>query len=169
MPRLAWMSAWLLLLLLLMAGCGFHLRGTGSTSLDLAALHFAAGAYTEIGARLIERLEGSGVTLLTTGNDAPYSLYLSNERNSRRGVATTDAVSVAEYEIRMEVDMELRDTDGEILIPSTTLFTEQTYDFDVDRLESSAEEESLLRREMRLELVAQMLRRLASTTGRSGS
>ncbi|MDA0788055.1 MAG: LPS assembly lipoprotein LptE [Proteobacteria bacterium] len=163
--RRAWLLACIVLLL---AGCGFHLRGSGGTAIDLEALHLAAGAYSEIGERLTEGLTASGVILAPNASDAPYSLYLSDERNSRRGIATTAAISVAEYEIRTEVDIELRAADGRVLIPRTTLVSEQTYDFDVDRLESSAEEESLLRREMRRELAQQIMRRLASVTGRDG-
>ena len=70
---------------------------------------------------------------------------------------------MAEYEIRQEIDFELKASSGELLVPMAMIFVERTYTFDDENLESSSDEEELLLREMRQDLVLQIFWRMNTT------
>lgn len=85
---------------------------------------------------------------------------VSGARNSRRAVATTSNISVAEYELVQAVDVRLLSHDREEVIPAVRITTERSYSFDNENLESSSEEEDLLQEEMRRDLSEQIFRRV---------
>ena len=148
--------------LLLLSSCGFHLRGTqGSVVPMIGGLHLSSSdEYSEILQSLRRTFVRAKVNVVEARNDADYSLMVFGERNSRRAIATTSNISAAEYELRQEVDIQLRASDGHQLIPRVTISAQRVYSFDAANLESSAEEETLLREEMRRDLNDQIFRRV---------
>jgi len=58
------------------------------------------------------------------------------------------------------VDVRLLSHDRVEVIPAVRVATERSYSFDNENLESSSEEEALLREEMRRDLSEQILRRV---------
>jgi len=75
-------------------------------------------------------------------------------------VATTSTISVAEYELRLEVEIALENATGDIVIPSTSVVTERTFTFNNSSLVGSNEEQATLLEEMRSDLVLQIMRRV---------
>ncbi len=141
-----------------LAGCGFHLRGTQGESLFLQQVN-VVGAASEL--RLeVERLFAiSGVEAVAGFDAGSYRLDLSEERLSRRGVSTGSSVSVAEYELQLQVLIGF-ESRQDVLIEDESLSIERIYRVDTESLVSSGEEERLLLREMRASLAAQILRRI---------
>ena len=152
----------LLASLLFISSCGFHLRGTQNlNAADFESIHIEVrNAPGEMRQLLEGGFREANVEVLTSSSDAEFSLLVSDERNSRRAVATTSNISVAEYEIVQQVSLQLISNVRETLIPRVTISTERTYTFDDQSLESSSEEESLLREEMRRDLSEQVFRRV---------
>ena len=152
----------LLASLLFVGSCGFHLRGTQNlNAADFESIHIVVrNAPGEMRQWLERSFDEANVEVLSSAFNAEFSLLVSDERNSRRAVATTSNISVAEYEIVQQVSLQLFSNDRETLIPPVTISTERTYTFDDQSLESSSEEESLLREEMRRDLSEQVFRRV---------
>ena len=75
-------------------------------------------------------------------------------------MATTSTISVAEYELRLEVEIALENATGDIVIPSTSVVTERTFTFNNSSLVGSNEEQATLLEEMRSDLVLQIMRRV---------
>jgi LPS-assembly lipoprotein len=149
----------LLCLACLLASCGFHLRGTqNSAAANFNTIHISASG--EMFSLLRRGFQRSNKEVTTTASAAEYSLVVSGVRNSRRAVATTSNISVAEYELVQVVDARLLSHDREEVIPTFRVATERSYSFDNESLESSSEEEALLREEMRRDLSEQILRRV---------
>ena len=149
----------LVLLVAIIAGCGFHLRGTGAATFSVDRIHVSAtNAYGEMQRALEAALTEAGATLVD--DNAPYSVMLGSERTTRRPVATTQDNSVAEYEIRLEVSFTLTDQGGTTLIPDSLLSVERIYTFDNANLMGNTREESLLVEEMRNDVAAQVIRRI---------
>jgi LPS-assembly lipoprotein len=148
----------------LLAGCGFHLRGSQGIDASVGRLNVSAvNAYGPFVRTLERSLVQSGVKVEKQGGGAPYSVRVLDERTSRRSVATTDRITVSDYELRMEVDFELVDDKGKTLIQPTSLVAERIYSFDSTNLTGSDQEEDLLKDEMRRELAEQMKRRIDAT------
>ena len=154
----------LLLICLCVSGCGFQLRGSTGFETALATIYVtASNKYGDLHQILVRAFNRAGVTVVDQAGDAIYRLTIDAERVMRRAVATTSTISVAEYELRLEVDMALVNGAGESVIPSTTVVTERIYTFDRSRLVGSNEEETILLGEMRADLVSQIMRRVAAT------
>lgn len=152
-------ALWLILLTVILGGCGFHLRGTGGYEFSLSELRVsAANAYGELQREVERQLRESGVDLEPAGDAA--LLRILSERTTRRAVATTREISAAEYELRLEVSFDLVAEDETSLIDPTTLFVERIYSFDSNSLVSSREEEALLTEEMRRDIAGQLIRRV---------
>ena len=154
--------------ILLLTGCGFHLRGTGNAQLALSVIHVTSNdAYGEMQQALERALTEAGVKLVPA-DKAAYSVHLLTERRTRRSVATTSDVQVAEYGLKMEVSFELTDAAGKQVIAPTTVTSQRIYRFDNSSLVGSDEEENLLNKEMRRDIASQIIRRIDATI-RAGS
>ncbi len=155
-------SALVLLLSLLLASCGFQLRGTGDFNLDVASVAVsAANSQSELADEVESILKSLSVPLLGA-TEAQYIVRLEDESTTRRAVATSGDITVSEYELRVSVVAEIVDQAGDVLVPSTRLFTERIYSFDRNNYVGNAEEEALLTSEMRRDLASQLIRRFSA-------
>ncbi|MBQ61251.1 MAG: hypothetical protein CMQ19_04155 [Gammaproteobacteria bacterium] len=149
----------ILLICICITGCGFQLRGSGSFESALSTLHITAvNRYADLHQNLERGFSQSGVSIVGVG--AAYALAIEAEEYSRRAVATTSTISVAEYELRLEVEIALENATGDIVIPSTSVVTERTFTFNNSSLVGSNEEQATLLEEMRSDLVLQIMRRV---------
>jgi LPS-assembly lipoprotein len=153
-----------LLACVMLTSCGFHLRGTAEQELRIPALHLTAeNLYGELIYALERTLSSSGTQLVDSRDLAPWTLSILSERLSRRVAATTRGISVAKYELILEVRFSLTARDGTLLTPPTSLSTQRTYEYDSSNLVGSDAEEELLRQEMRREIAESIIRRMGTT------
>lgn len=148
------------LLLITISSCGFHLRGTeksGESRIESLYL-YSPDTFGALTHGLRERFEQNGTRLTETEEKADLVLRLSSERRSRRPVTTTSEISVAEYEIRLEVDLAFSLSDEDNTLPQATLYAQRVYSFNEGSLVGNSEEERLLVEEMRQELIDQIVR-----------
>lgn len=158
----------IVLLTLLLSGCGFHLRGEGADHIALGSIHVTAtDAHGEMQRALEQALREAGVKLVDAAS-APYTVKLLSERRTRRSVATTSDVRVAEYGLKLEVHFELTDQAGKTVIAPTSLSTQRIYRFDNSSLVGNSEQEDLLNREMRRDIASQIIRRIDATLRAGG-
>ena len=150
---------------LLVAACGFHLR-----TWDLAGLErvqVVGGDAPLLRRELTRALTQSGVVLAETRDEADVVVRLSDERESRRTASVSGGARAAEYEMSLAVSFGAQDADGEELVPTRTLRAERTYRLDLDNLIGSREEETLIVRELRSDLVQRMVRSLGRAAERA--
>ena len=151
----------ILVVSLSIGSCGFHLRGTDRSEIALDAIVIvSSNTYGDFHRVLAREFSQAGVRVVSQSSDAEFTLTVSGERHTRRAVATTNTISVAEYELRLEVGIALTNRSGEEIFPETSLATERIYSFDNSSLVGSSAEESVLLEEMKLDLVTQILRRV---------
>lgn len=146
-----------LALTLLLSACGFHLRGTGSFDFFLQELHFqAADSYAPLAKTLERRLSAQGVEL---NSGAPFTLHLQREQQTKRVVSYTAGTRSAEHLLTSSVEYALRSGSLPDLI-SGTAQVQRSLSFNQNHVSASSQEEQLLRKEMRNELVMQLMMRL---------
>lgn len=157
---------WILLLaVFVLSSCGFHLRGSGQISTQLDVLHVTAiNAYGELVQKLESVLTRAGVAIERNKSLAPYSLRIISEKNTRRAATTTSRITVAEYELRLVVEIQLENRTGDLIMAPSSLVTERVYTLDQANLTGSNEEEELLRQEMQDEIIEQIIRRVEAIT-----
>lgn len=148
-------------LAVLLSACGFHLRGTGVTELNLKELDVSArNAYGDTVTQLRQVLQSSGVNV---HKGAPYKLILTNEQETQRAASYAGAGRSVEYELNNELTYEIRGLDNLSLL-TDKLEVQKVYVHDSNNLTGSDQEAGQIREEMRREMVQKMVLRLQLLT-----
>ena len=147
------------LVALLIAGCGFHLR-TWDLGTALQAVHIDADATVDLDRELAQAIRSANVRL-TDAADADVVVKLTQQRQNRRSAAVT-AGRAAEYEMSLSIRFALESASGEVLTAASELTSERVARLDRDNIVGSSEEQALLVREMRADLVDRIVRVLGA-------
>ena len=148
-------------LAILLSACGFQLRGTGTNQLTLTELNVSArNAYGETVRELRQVLENSGVKLTTS---APYKLVLTNEQETQRAATYSGLGGSVEYELTNVLSYDIKGQNNLQLLDGK-IEVHKIYLQDTSNITGSNQEASMVRREMRRDLVQQMVLRLEQLT-----
>lgn len=148
-------------LAVLLSACGFQLRGTGTNQLTLTELNVSArNAYGETVRELRQVLENSGVKLTAS---APYKLVLTNEQESQRAATYSGLGGSVEYELTNVLSYDIKGQNNLQLLDGK-IEVHKIYLQDTSNITGSDQEASMVRREMRRDLVQQMVLRLEQLT-----
>lgn len=144
---------------LLMAGCGFTLRGGEHSELPMSRLSIShPGGFYPLGEILIDSLQNNSVET-PEPNPADYGLRLGPEQLERRAVSINTRARAGQYELRLSVDVYLYL--GEQLLAGPETFTATGNFFeDTANISGSNSGQELTLNDIRFELAGQMLRRL---------
>jgi LPS-assembly lipoprotein len=144
---------------LLLAACGFQLRGTAS--LPFETIH-VPNATTGIALEIKRSIQaGTNARIVDDAKAAAAQLQFLEESRRKDILSLTAAGRVSEYRLFYRVRFRVSDgTGGDFLPPVTVqLFRDMTYD-DSQVLAKEAEEQ-LLFRDMQQDMVQQVMRRIA--------
>ncbi len=157
------MRVLILLFPLLLCACGFELRGAAVLPPGVEKLHVAA---TQLLSNDVEVfLQGSDTKLVSSRPEAQVILTMSNERYDRRVLSVDpNTGQEREFELAFSVDVVATGPQGQVILKPQTLSLQRDYVFDAAALIGSSQEETLLRTEMRRDLVRQVLYRLRVAT-----
>lgn len=149
-------------LAVMLSACGFQLRGTGQTELAIKELDLdARNAYGETVTQLRQALQSNGVNVHA---GAPYKLILTNEAESQRAATYAGGSGrSAEYELSTVLSYSIDGHDKTNLL-NDKLEVRKTYMHDGNNITGSQQEALQARKEMRRELVQNMLVRLQLLT-----
>lgn len=150
--------------LLLLAGCGFHLRGNIDLPADLQRMHVSGvSKYSALGIELRRSLQANGVELVDKANAADVILSVSNTNYKRRLLSVSGTSGkTAEYELQYILNISLKNRKGKQLLAPQTLRQLRDYTYDRDNVLGKGNEESRFKAEMERDLVRQILGRLQS-------
>ena len=154
------------LLSVMVAGCGFQLRGAPPVSAALQPL--AVKCASPVPDALCESVREQlrlGKVELAAGEKADYILQLTDFEQDRRASAITATAAAAEYTLRHSVSLEVLSDDGVPLVASTRLNTSESYRYDETNVLAKQREEEALREQMHDRLAQQVIFRLAPLTG----
>jgi LPS-assembly lipoprotein len=150
-------------LLLGLTACGFQLRQ--APNYPFRTLFIGVAEASVFGQELKRNISASGrVEVITDPKqveraDVIFDLLL--ELPEKVILSRTSAGAVREFQLRFRIRFRLRTRDGIELIPDTELVQERDISFNENAALSKETEEGLLYRDMRSDLVQQVLRRLA--------
>ena len=144
-------------------GCGFHLR-TWDLGASVSSFYVDAPGSNLLAAPLRRALRQAGVSEAQTPGSAQVVVGLLNAQRERRSVSFTKQARAAEYETTLEVRFQVHDAKGEELIAARWIRSERVFRVDRDNLVGNSEEQALIEREMRDDLIQQILRSLNAIT-----
>lgn len=152
----------LCLALLMLAGCGWQLRGTPAfTGLDSLTL--------EGGSRVLRHhlTRELGAAEVPVHDHAPWRLVIEDERWQRRTIAVDNQGRAAEVAVNLELSWQLRHGDSDkAAAPRRSLRISRSFHYNPDSAVAASDEEELLRQSLYQDAVWQMLRQLEATASR---
>ncbi|MDD1013807.1 LPS assembly lipoprotein LptE [Pseudomonas rubra] len=148
-------------LAVMLSACGFQLRGTGNSELAIKELDLSArNAYGDTVVQLRQALQSSGVNVHA---GAPYKLVLTNEAETQRAATYAGSGRSAEYELTTVLSYSIEGHNDTNLL-NDKLEVRKIYVHDGNNITGSDQEATQTRKEMRRDLVQNMLVRLQLLT-----
>lgn len=163
-------GVWLLVLLVAaLGGCGWHLRGQGDAPQYVDSLHIGGRPVdAELMRELRRDLEALGIAVRDNANDAQYSLVVLDQKSRKRTATLSGRARISELELIEEVQFTVLAQDGSEVIPPATVRDDRVFEYNEDDVLAADDEAQLLRREMRANLVRQIISYLQRIGPRPG-
>lgn len=142
--------------LLLLASCGFQLRGVE----DLSFTHLYMQGSTTINKPLKKSLEVNGVNVVTNPEKAQIQMELVGESSEQNILSLSGTGRVREFELLYRVSFRLRDTGSDTWGPVQTVQNRRDFSYDDSQLLGKQAEETRLFEDMKADTVREIMRRL---------
>ena len=145
---------------LLLAACGFQLRG--AYTLPYESLHIALPDAAVIGAGLKRQIRAGGGTRLVEKEEAQAILLQVTELRERQILSLSASGRVREVRLRFRYAFRVVDPKGRDLVQTTGIEITRDLTYDDSAVLAKEQEEQVLWRDMENDLVQQILRRLST-------
>ena len=144
---------------LMLAGCGFHLRGEATFAFDTVYLN-SSGA-PPFNNELRRALAGAGsAKLLDTAEAAQVVLDIPVIQDDKEVLSLSSAGAVREFQLIKRVSFRLHDKEGADWMPAGEIVIRRSYTFNETQALARDLEEQRLQRDMQTDAIQQILRRL---------
>ncbi len=164
MKRYSAIAPILLLTVVLLSACGFHMRGsTAHDNLPFKTIHVVIPDSSAFGIELKRSLRASDETrLVSDPKQAQVILDILGEKKTKSILSINVQGRAREYSLIYELRFRVRDSKNkEVLVPTKIALT-RTLIFSESHALARENEEEMLYRDMQTDLVQQMMRRLAA-------
>ena len=146
---------------LIIAGCGFHLRGSGSAQLPYKSMYIALPETAEVRIWLERYINASGSTqILDDGKEADATFQQLADRRQKTILSVNAQGRVREYRLQLNYSFRLVNAKGLEVVPANEISLSRDISFDDSNVLAKDLEEGLLWRDMNNDLVNQIMRRL---------
>lgn len=154
-------------LTVLLSACGFHLRGSnGSFMLPFATMYIGLPDTSPLAIGLKRYIRAIGSTEVVStkdGADAVLEVLTDPERNRTKTILSLNKNGrVQEYQLGYSINFRVLDKAGNQLLAPTTISLVRPITFDESQVLAKETEEAALYRDMRNDMVQQIMRRLAA-------
>jgi LPS-assembly lipoprotein len=144
----------------LLAGCGFHLRGTAG--LPFETLYIPGS--TPLAVELKRNVTAASKTRIVDSPDkAQAVLGFTNEMREKSILTFTSAGKVNEYRLRYRVGFRVTDSKSvQVFLPTSEIILTRDMSYNDAQVIAKENEEVLLYRDMQTDMVQQIMRRLVT-------
>ena len=149
-----------LALVLVLAGCGFHLRG--QQQLPFKTLYVPGGSGLSLELKRNLGAQARGTQLVDEAKNADAVLTFTSQRTEKVILSFDTAGRVREYQLRYTVGFRLTDAKGLVYIPTNEIRLTRDISFNDAQVLAKEAEEAQLYRDMQSDMVQQLLRRIAA-------
>jgi LPS-assembly lipoprotein len=146
--------------LLLLASCGFRLRGTADVPFETLYL---PAATTGIALDLKRNIQaGTNARIVDDPKEADALLQFTEETRQKEILSLTGTGRVREFQLRYRVGFRVHDGKGADFVPQSVIQLTRDVTFNDAEILAKEQEEQLLFRDMQTDMVQQIMRRLAA-------
>ena len=151
---------WLLLAVLLLDGCGFHLRGQASMPFETLYIKTSNPGMLFV-SNLRRSLEANRVTVVDSAEEAEVILDIVYELADKQILSLGGDGRVNEFRLNYRVSLHAYDLKQRSWLPAEEFVQRRDYSFDDAQILAKESEEALLQQSMRSDMVQQIVRRLS--------
>lgn len=150
------------ILVLALAGCGFHLRRPLELPPDLGPVRVVApGSYSQLAESLREAVARAGAEVpAAAGGQKTARLEIISERWGNLPISLDSHGRAQEYSLRYAVVFAMRDANGKDIVPQQSVELSRDYLAQPTEAIGTDSETELLGKELRREMAAAILRRV---------
>jgi LPS-assembly lipoprotein len=154
--------ALLLLTVLALAACGFHLRGSNLKDVQFAfkSLYLKSPSETPFVADLRHILLVSKIELTSSADKADLVLEVVSEQTLKQILSLSGSGHVQEYQLFYIVSLRAYDSQQNDWLPADEISLSRILPYDDAQVLAKQQEEEMLYKDMRSDAVAQVIRRL---------
>ncbi len=150
----------MLALAMLLASCGYHLRGEAILPFKTIYIE-AANPNSALIKELRSNLKANGTQILDKAEKADIILNIALEQPDKQ-ILTLDATGlVNEYQLRYRVSLRAYDNEQREWLPASELLLTRDFIYDNSQILAMSSEEALLYQSMRADMAEQIMRRLS--------
>jgi LPS-assembly lipoprotein len=146
-------------LFLLLAGCGFQLRGTADLPFDTIYVSGGGGIALDIRRNI---RAGTRTEVVDDPKTAQAVLEFTQEIRQKDILSLTAAGRVREFRLHYRVGFRVHDGKGGEFVPASLLQLSRDVTYSDTEVLAKEQEDQLLYRDMQFDMVQQIMRRLAS-------
>ena len=153
-----------LVIVTLLAGCGFKLRGSNGTyHMPFHTIYVGFPDTSPLGTELKRNLRAADdVKVVDQPGDADVQLVVIGETRGRQILSLNNLGRVREYLLTYTLTFRVMDAKGGQLLAPTDITLKRNMEFNEQEVLAKEAEANLLYRDMQSDLVQQILRRLAA-------
>lgn len=157
-------STLMLVLLLSVAACGFHLRGTTSLFNGDQSI-FVVARDSAFSDKLNDALIGSGALLTADAEGAGQILQVTQAKHSREVGTLDNRGIVSSYKLKFTVTYSVSDASGQLLREPQVLTEDRHYVFVPGFVVESEQEQQALKDSMESDVALRLVRQLSTLNG----
>jgi LPS-assembly lipoprotein len=145
---------------MVLAACGFRLRGTAEVPFESLYLPNATSGIALDLKRIIQA--GTKARVVDDPKEADAVLQFTEETRQKEILSLTGTGRVREFQLRYRVGFRVHDGKGADYVPASTIQLTRDITFSDAEILAKEAEEQLLFRDMQSDMVQQIMRRLAA-------
>ena len=144
----------------LLAGCGFHMRGTAALPFETL---YIPGA-TPLALELKRNVTAASKTKIVDSPDKAQAVFaFTNDLREKSILTFTSAGKVNEYRLRYRVGFRVTDSKAlQVFLPTSEIILTRDMSYNDAQVIAKKNEEVLLYRDMQTDMVQQIMRRLVT-------
>lgn len=146
---------------LLLASCGFHLRGQSAFELPFQRLYVqSANGYAPFINELKGAIQANNVQITESPEQAQLTLQIVSEVTDKQILSLSGAGRVLEYRLQYRISLRAYDQKQHEWLAPQEITLRRDFSYDDTQVLAKQQEEALLYQNMRSDAVQQVLRRL---------
>jgi len=123
----------LLLPVLALAGCGFHLRGSAALPAGMQRVHLTVGGAGDFQRKLARALLASNVTLEDKSGPGIAELHVPAQNFTVQSLTINGAAQVTEFAVRFHVVFTATNPEGKVIVPDQAIDLQREFSYDASQ------------------------------------
>ena len=151
----------LIYFLLLTTACGFHLRGSQTTKINVDNIFINSSSAPALANEVKSQFNNAGAALATSSQNAAFIATLKESRFEKSVLSVSPTTGkVEEYQVAFQAKMDAIRADGTYIIENEKIMVIRDFAFDENAVLGEFSEESIIQEDLVRHAANQVLRRL---------